>query len=55
MENYLTTQEIAARLQTTARTVRDWITQKEDPLPSVNLGKSYRVKESDLVAWLSRR
>jgi excisionase family DNA binding protein len=55
MENYLTTQEIAARLQTTARTVRDWITQKEDPLPSVNLGKSYRVKESDLIAWLSRR
>ena len=49
----LTTEEIAELLQVHVKTVRDWISNGE--LKAFNLGKAYRVKESDLVEFLETR
>lgn len=55
MKKYLTTQEVAEMLSIQPRTIREWIVQADDPLPAIQLGKTYRVPEDEFLAWLERR
>lgn len=50
MERYLTANQIADQLQVEPRTVRAWIQRGE--LKAVRAGRFWRVKESDLEAFL---
>ncbi len=55
-ERYLTIQDIVKRLQISEKTVRRWVTEK-DPgkrLPSILIGRKYRVLESDLKIFLEK-
>lgn len=55
MEEWLTVKDISEKMSVTPRIVREWITRKDDPLPAIDLGKSYRVKSTDLEEWLKKR
>lgn len=49
MEKLYTCEEVAERYSVKAITVLEWIRQKK--LSAINIGKSYRVKESDLLEF----
>ncbi len=55
METLLTVQQICDQLQVSDQTVRRWIKGRQ--LPAMNLGgkAGYRVKSTDLEAFLKRR
>jgi excisionase family DNA binding protein len=55
MERWLTVQQICERLQVSDQTVRRWL--KSGTLPGKNLGgkAGYRILESDLDAFMTRR
>ena len=56
---YLTAAEVAARLATTPRTVRNWITHGVRPtqpcanvrLRAIRLGRAWRIRHDDLAAF----
>jgi len=50
---WLTVEEIAAELKVTPKTVRDWLQRGE--FPATKLGRAYRVRRSDLTAWLQSK
>jgi len=52
-ERYLTLPELAERLQVSRRTVYRWI--KDGSLNAYQLGREYRITESDLKDFLQRR
>ena len=54
-ERWLTVADICEQLRVHEQTVRRWI--KQDGLPALMLGRKagYRVRESDLAAWLEDR
>ena len=54
MERWLTVQQVCDQLQVSDQTVRRWI--KGGALPARNLGgkAGYRIRESDLNAFLER-
>lgn len=52
-EKYYTTKEIAQRYGVTATSVRVWIRNGE--LPAIQIGNSYRVKQSDLALFEQKR
>lgn len=49
MEKLYTCEEVANRYGVKLLTVWDWIRKKK--LPAIDIGKSYRVPESDLVKF----
>lgn len=49
MEKLYTCEEVAERYSVKAITVLEWIRQQK--LPAINIGKGYRVKESDLLEF----
>jgi excisionase family DNA binding protein len=49
---FLTVPQVAAELQVTPQTIRNWIDQ--GTLPAVRIGRAFRVKRSDLDALLER-
>jgi excisionase family DNA binding protein len=49
---YLTVPQVAAELQVTPQTIRNWIDQ--GTLPAVRIGRAFRVKRSDIDALLER-
>ena len=51
-ERLLTVAQVAERCQVSPRSVRRWI--DEGDLPVVRLGRSVRVSENDLAAFLNR-
>lgn len=55
MDTLLTVQQVCDQLQVSDQTVRRWIKARE--LPATNLGgkAGYRVKSTDLEAFLDRR
>lgn len=53
MENLLTVEETAEKLKAHPETVRDWIRKRE--LSGVKLGRSWRVRESDLQEFVNAR
>jgi excisionase family DNA binding protein len=53
MDEYLTTKEIATLLKVNILTVRRWIIARK--LSATFLGKEYRIKKSELDAFLSER
>lgn len=52
-EKYYTTKEIAQRYGVTTTSVRVWIRRGE--LPAIQIGNSYRIKQSDLELFEQRR
>jgi excisionase family DNA binding protein len=48
----LTVPQVAAELQVTAQTIRNWI--DHGILPAVRIGRAYRVKRQDVDALLER-
>jgi excisionase family DNA binding protein len=52
MEKLLTTQEVADYLGLTRRTIYTYIESKT--LPAVKIGKEWRVKKSELEAFVNR-
>lgn len=50
-DEYLTTDQVAELLQLHRDTVRRMIREKR--LPSVKVGKQYRIRRRDLDAWLT--
>lgn len=48
-----TTEEVAEQLKVTAKTVREWIGRGE--LEAIDLGQGYRIRRSDLEAFLESR
>jgi chromosome partitioning protein len=50
MTNYLTTEQVASRLSLHQNTVIRYIRDKK--LPATKVGKAYRIRESDLTAFL---
>jgi len=52
MEKLLTTQEVADYLGLTRRTIYTYIESKT--LPAVKIGKEWRVKKSELEAFINR-
>jgi excisionase family DNA binding protein len=48
---FLTPEEVAARLKVQPRTVQEWL--RTGRLPGLKLGKLWRIRESDLEAFLS--
>ena len=53
MEKLYTCEEVAERYSVKAITVWDWIRKKK--LSAIRIGKSYRVKESDLLEFEKSR
>lgn len=53
MEKLYTCEEVADRYSVKAITVWDWIRKKK--LSAIRIGKSYRVKESDLLEFEKSR
>ncbi len=53
MENLLSIEETAAQLKTHPETIRRYI--RENKLAGVKLGRSWRVRESDLSAFINAR
>ena len=49
MEKLYTCEEVAERYSVKVATVWDWI--REQKLPAIQIGRSYRVKESDLLEF----
>ena len=49
----LTVQEVASHLRVDEKTVRRWIKARE--LPAIRLGRQWRVREADLVRFLTNR
>lgn len=52
-EKYYTTKDIAQRYGVTATSVRIWIRNGE--LPAIQIGNSYRIKQSDLALFEQKR
>ncbi len=52
MEKLLTTQEVADHLGLTRRTIYTYIQKKT--LPAVKIGKEWRVKKTELEAFINR-
>lgn len=50
MDRLLTPEEVAERLSVTVKTVREWLRTGE--LTGVKLGRIWRVREEDLIAWV---
>lgn len=50
MDNLLTLKEVAAALRVTTVGARRWL--KDGMIPAFKVGKDWRIKESDLVAFL---
>ena len=50
MDNLLTLKEVAAALRVTTIGARRWL--KDGMIPAFKVGKDWRVKESDLAAFL---
>ena len=55
MDKWVTVQQVCEQLQVSDQTVRRWIKARE--LPATDLGgkAGYRIRESDLAAFLERR
>lgn len=53
MEKMYTCEEIASRYCVQTATVWDWVRKKK--LPAVKIGRAYRVRESDLIAFEDNR
>lgn len=53
MENLYTVEETAEKLKIHPETVRGWI--RERRLSAVKVGREWRVRESDLVAFVNAR
>lgn len=51
-ETYLSLQEVAEKLQLKKNTVWAWVTNKT--LRASKVGKSWRVKESDLIEFIQK-
>lgn len=49
MEKYFTCDEVAERYGVTVATVWDWIRSKK--LAAIDIGRAYRIKESDLLEF----
>ncbi len=49
---FLTPQEVSRLLRVSVYTVRRWI--KEGHLPAYKIGRGWRIRESDIGAWLER-
>jgi excisionase family DNA binding protein len=47
---FLTPQEVSDLLRVSVYTIRRWI--KEGTLPAFKVGRGWRIRESDLDAWL---
>jgi excisionase family DNA binding protein len=52
MDTFYTVEQIAAQLQVTERTVREWLRTKR--LRGVRAGRQWRIQERDLQAFLVR-
>ena len=50
MDNYLTTEQVASRLKLHQNTVIRYL--RDNKLPSIRVGKAYRIRESDLAEFL---
>jgi excisionase family DNA binding protein len=49
---FLTPQEVSGLLRVSVYTVRRWI--KEGDLPAYKVGRGWRIREPDIVRWLSK-
>ena len=49
MEKLYTCEEVAERYGVRVTTVWDWV--REQKLPAIQIGRSYRVQESDLLTF----
>ncbi len=49
MEKIYTCKEIAERYSVNVNTVWDWV--RTNKIPAINIGKGYRIAESDLVKF----
>ncbi len=52
MEDLLTVEQAAAKLQIAPKTLKDWL--RAGRLKGVRLGKLWRIKESDLEAFINQ-
>jgi len=52
-DRLMTPQEVSDLLQVSVYTVRRWINQGE--LPAYKVGRVWRLRRSDVTAWLNRR
>lgn len=52
-ERYLTSAQVAERLQVVEKTVQRWMASGE--LPAVKLGRVWRISEADLNSYLQKR
>jgi len=52
-ERVFTVDEVAHQLRVDARTVRKWI--RSGDLPAIDVGGSYRIRESSLQDFIKRR
>ncbi len=50
MDTYLTSDQVAKRLQLHPNTIRVYL--RRGDLPAVKVGKGYRIKESDVVKFM---
>jgi excisionase family DNA binding protein len=51
-QSFLTPQEVSSLLRVSVYTVRRWI--KDGDLPAYKVGRSWRIRESDIGEWLSQ-
>jgi putative molybdopterin biosynthesis protein len=52
-QSFLTPHEVSNLLRVSVYTVRRWI--KEGNLPAYKVGRGWRIRESDLDAWLGQQ
>lgn len=53
MEEMFTLEEVAKRLKVSVKTIRRWL--QEGRLTGFKMGKLWRVKETELVAFIERQ
>lgn len=54
-EPLLTVREAATMLGFAAGTLLDWLEQNDDPPPAFKIAGRWRIRQSELEAWLEQR
>jgi len=52
LENYLTPEQVAERLQLSIITVKRWLTAGK--LPGYKVGRQWRISEQELEEWIKK-
>lgn len=54
-KEYYRTDEVAAFLKISKKTVYNLVNDVDDPIPSIKIGSTLRIEKTELESWLERQ